>query len=417
MKRVNFLLSGLLILSIQVFAQDDECTRFKAIAGNAYKAKKFDKVVFAYNRAQQECGELDMKFYNPYIYSAKMAMRNASDDEGKAAYLDTLLTVYEKAQATHGLQKDWQSYIGYSYMMQGKPGFMKKADEAYKIGVHHEGPKVNEGMLKQYYSNLYNLWVQETDEEAKENYKKRLITEFFQLSDYVNKGGMSNETREFLALYLDKVVTDCAVVLPSINSFLHDLPEEIEAKKITVNNFKDLLEKKNCTTSEEYAMIVDTIIKIDPSVKAVLARAGLLIAQNKTKEAINTYEEALKMSSDADEKSEIELAIAKAYFRARNYRAAHNAGLKVTGKNSAKGYEIAAKSVNALMNDCGASTFDRKANNYYAVQLAEKSGNANLVSIYKKACPDSNDLFRESKEEGEEVTLECWGKTFKIVLY
>jgi tetratricopeptide (TPR) repeat protein len=164
-------------------------------------------------------------------------------------------------------------------------------------------------------------------------------------------------------------------------------------------------------------MIVDTIIKIDPSVRAVLARASLLIAQNKTSEAIKTYEEALKMSSNAEEKSDIELAIAEAHFRARNYRAAHNAGLKVTGKNSGKGYEIAAKSVNALMNDCGASTFDRKANNYYAVELAEKSGNAQLVAIYKKAAPDSNDLFRESKEAGEEVTLECWGKTFKIVLY
>ncbi|MCC5924726.1 MAG: tetratricopeptide repeat protein [Crocinitomicaceae bacterium] len=417
MKTIKILLSGLLLFGLQLIAQEDECTRFKAIAGNAYQAKNFEKVVTAYNRAQQECGTLDMKFYNPYIYSVKMAMRNASDNEGKAAYLDTLLIVYEKAQAQHGLQKDWQSYIGYSYMMQGKPGFMKRADEAYQIGVHHEGPKVNEGMLKQYYSNLYNLWVQETDEDTKENYKMRLITEFFQLSDYVNKGNMSNETLEFLALYLDKVVTDCAVILPSIKTFLGDLPQEVEAKKLTINNFKDLLEKKNCTTSEEYAMIVDTIIKIDPSVRAVLARASLLIAQNKTSEAIKTFEEALKMSSNVEEKSDIELAIAEAHFRARNYRAAHTAGLKVTGKNSPKGYEIAAKSVNALMNDCGASTFDRKANNYYAIELAEKSGNAQLVAIYKKAAPDSNDLFRESKEVGEEITLECWGRTFKIVLY
>lgn len=132
MKTIKILLSGLLLFGLQLIAQEDECTRFKAIAGNAYQAKNFEKVVSAYNRAQQECGTLDMKFYNPYIYSVKMAMRNATDNEGKAAYLDTLLTVYEKAQATHGLQKDWQSYIGYSYMMQGKPGFMKKPTKPIK---------------------------------------------------------------------------------------------------------------------------------------------------------------------------------------------------------------------------------------------------------------------------------------------
>ena len=272
-------------------------------------------------------------------------------------------------------------------------------------------------MLKQYYANIYNLWVQETDEKKKSEYKKRIITEYFTLSEYINKGGMSTETIDFLAIYLDKAVTDCESVLPEINNFMGSLPTDIEAKKVAVNNFMNLLEKKKCTSSKEYAMLVDTIIAIDPSVGAVLAKAKLLIAQNKTSEAIKTYEEALGMTTDAEEKSNIEYAIAESYFRTRNYRAAHNAGIKVSGSNSARGYEIAAKSVNALMNECGASTFDRKANNYYAVELAEKSGNSALISAYKKQCPTSSDIFNETMEVGDEVKLDCWGKTYKIVLY
>jgi hypothetical protein len=69
------------------------------------------------------------------------------------------------------------------------------------------------------------------------------------------------------------------------------------------------------------------------------------------------------------------------------------------------------------MNECGVSTFERKANNYYAVELAEKSGNGRLVTAYKAQCPTSTDIFNEDKEVGESVSLDCWGKTYKIQEY
>jgi hypothetical protein len=417
MKGISFLVGVAVFLGFSVNAQDDECTRYKAIAGNAYQIKNYEKVTMAYNKAQLECKTLDMKFYNPYIYSVKMAMRNAPDDAAKLAYLDTLINVYETAQATHGMQKQWQSYLGYSYLTRANDGDLERADTAYSIGIHHDGPKANEGMLQQYYANIYNLMVKSEDEAVVSSYKKRLITEFFQLSEYVNKGEMKPEIMDFLSIYLDKAVTDCDAVLPSIREFMTELPNDVETKKLTVSNFMSLLEKKDCTTSPEYAMLVDTIIAIDPSVGAVLAKAKLLLAQNKTSEAVGVFKEALEMTSDPDQVSDIEYEIASAYFRTRNYKSAHNAGLAVSGKNSSKGYEVAAKAVNAMMNDCGASTFDRKANNYYAVELAQKSGNSALVNAYKNQCPTSSDAFNEGLEAGDEVTLECWGRIFKIEFY
>ena len=418
MKFAKLILGTLLFISsTALVAQEDECTRFKAIAGNAYKAKDYPKVTMAYVKALEHCESLEMIFYNPFIYSIKKAMKDAPDAETESKYLDTLIWVYDEAQKTHGIQNEWQAYLGYYYLKQGKPGYMQKADEAYKKGIHFEGKDVNVGFLKQYYANIYNLWVQEKDEAKKAEYKKRLITEYFKLSEYVSKGEMDPETMDFLSIYMEKAITDCESMLPEINAFMKDLPSEKEAKKGMVKNFMALIEKQECTDSKEYAMLVDTIIAIDPSVDAVLAKAKLLLAQNKISDAVDTFEKALKMSKDAEQKSDIELEIVWAYYRAGNYKAAHNAGIRVSGKNSSKGYEIAAKCVNALMSDCGVSTFDRKANNYYAVELAKKSGNSSLVEDYKKQCPTSSDLFNEDKEVGEKVTLECWGKTYTIELY
>ena len=417
MKIGKYILVSLLFVSSIATGQDDECRRFKAIAGDAYTLKNYEKVTMAYNKAMEECETLELKFYIPFIYSIKQAKKNAETKEDQAKYLDTLIHVYERAQETHGIQKDWQSYIGYSYLSQGKPGYMEKADQAYRIGIHHDGSNSNKGMLKQYYANLYNLWVQTNDEKKKDEYKKRMINEYFQLSDYLTTDGEDTESLDFISMYLDKVVTECSIILPSIRNFLTELPQEVENKKNMVTNFMELLEKKKCTDSDEYAMLVDTIIAIDPSVGAKLAKAKLQLARGNNSAAINIFKAAIDMSDDEDEKSDIELEIARVHFNNRSYKAAHSAGLSVSGKNSKEGYSVAAKSVNAMMNDCGGSTFERKANNYYAVELAEKAGDFKLASIYKNQCPNQNDLFNESIKEGDEVKLECWGKTYQIKLY
>lgn len=414
MKLVKLLFGTLFLLSLSVTAQEDECTRWKAIAGNAYKVKNYAKVTMAYGNAQNECEQLEMVFYNPFLYSIKQAMKNAATEEEKAAYLDTLIDTYEKAQKLHGDQKDWKAYQGYYYLKQGKPGTMKKADEAFIIGIHHEGKDVNKGLLQQYYSNLYNLWAQEKDEVKKAAYKKRLIKEYFTLSDYANKGEMGSKIVDFLSNYMERAVTDCESVLPEIRAFMNDLPQEVDTKKATVNNFMALLEKKECTKSAEYAMLVDTIIKIDPSVDAKMAKAKLQLAKGQTSGAVQTFKEALEMTDDAEKKSEIQYKIALTYLNTGSYKAAHKAGLNVSGEYSSRGLEIAAKAVNRSTDQCGVSTFDRKANNYYAVELAQRSGNTSLTNSFKSQCPTGTDIFNQNLEEGGEVTLSCWNKTVTI---
>lgn len=425
MKKAKLILVALFTLSLGVtsFAQNGgtseptECMRFKAIAGNAYKVKEYEKVTRAYVKALNECGTLGMPFYKPFVYAIRKSMSDATDEAVKTAYLDTLVMIYESAQKEHGIQKEWQNHLGYSYLQQGAPDAMQKADTAYEIGVHFEGPKVNKGYLQQYYQNLYNLWVQEQDEKVKAEYKKRLISDYFTLSDYANKGEMGTDILDFLSSYFNNAVTDCESILPEISNFMKTLPQEKETKIATVKNFMELLEKKGCTKSKEYELLVDTIIAIDPSSDAIIAKAKLQISKGNTTAAIKTFNDAISMSKSADEKSDIQLQIAKIYFNQGDYRKAHQAGIAVSGKNSGKGYEIAAKSVNALMNDCGVSTFQRKANNYYAVELAEKSGNGSLVEKYKAECPSQSEIFNADKAVGESVTLSCWEKTYTIKTY
>ena len=73
---------------------------------------------------------------------------------------------------------------------------------------------------------------------------------------------------------------------------------------------------------------------------------------------------------------------------------------------------IAADCVAKTANSCGASTFDRKCNYYYAAQLALKAGNSGAAAKYKANAPSSDEIFNNNSPAS--VTLSCWGVTVDI---
>ncbi len=169
-----------------------------------------------------------------------------------------------------------------------------------------------------------------------------------------------------------------------------------------------LLENKGCTKSEEYGTLVDIMIEMNPtSLDAKLAKAKYLMAQDNVTEAIGVFREAKGLTEDAEKVSEIEYTIAKAYYDAGRYKAAHGAGLAVSGNFSKDGAKLAANAVIKLMDSCGDTTIDRKANALYAVQIANKYGFS--ASSYESQAPTSTDLFNAGMNKGTTVTLSCWG--------
>ena len=101
----------------------------------------------------------------------------------------------------------------------------------------------------------------------------------------------------------------CEDILPELNGFMSSLPADKEAKKKTVNNFLTLLKEKGCTESDEYEMLIDTIISIDNTIDAVLAKAQLLQVKKRFKESIGVYRDAIEMTELDSIKNEIMLSI------------------------------------------------------------------------------------------------------------
>jgi hypothetical protein len=416
--KIAKLLFGTLFISAAFVAssqeeteQERECKRMRFLAGEELKIKNYAAATAYYVKGEKICGGYDKANYDRMIGTISNTIATETDKAKKSAYIDTLVGVYERTEEK-GVYDVANDLKRATYIIQASKPNRAKADELYARGIHKEGTSATEAHISYYYYNMYNLFT-EAAADKKPAMKQRLITEYFFLSKLISTANMSVKAQENLTTYFNGVVKSCDDILPDLKGFMSSFPQEVEAKKATVNNFISLLESKNCTLSKEYEMLIDTLIKIDPSIGAVEAKAKLLTSKKKYSEAIGAYKEAKGMTADADKKDELDYRILVIMYNDQNsYKSAYNAALNASGKYKSESLKIAAQCVANMANGCGSSTFERKCNYIYAAQLADRAGEGGLAAKYRAAGPSQDEVFENGG--ASTVSLSCWGVTVSV---
>jgi hypothetical protein len=223
----------------------------------------------------------------------------------------------------------------------------------------------------------------------------------------------------------------CEDILPEISVYLKKLPSNKDQKLITVNNLINILEDKDCTSSDEYVILIDTLLKIDRSYKSLLVKAKLLSFKGNTADAMNLFKEARGMAKNDDEKKIIESEITKVQeriaaqeynkvlnlFNGGSYKSAYNAAMGISGKYKGEALKIAGQCVGQLANSCGSSTFERKCNYYHAVNLLQQAQSAGanvggIIGSYRAQCPTADEKFDAGNPSSQ--SLSCWGVTVSV---
>jgi hypothetical protein len=378
--------------------------------GQELKLKNYARATMYYLQGEELCGNYDAKKYNNMIQTMRNTVATEKDKAKKKLYIDTLIAAYDRAEQK-GFFNPAEASIRGLYILQSSLPNRVKADSLFTVAFA-ENNTFKDAQLSYYYYNLYTMYTK-AKEETKEVYKKRMITDYFRLSRKIENEGFKARTQESMTNYFNNVVRTCDDILPDLNGFMSELPQEKDKKKKAVINFLILLKEKQCTESDEYAMLIDTIISIDNTVDAVLAKADLLIVKKKYKEAIAVFRTALEMADNDTLRGDIKLSVLEIqYTNLSSYKSAYNTALSINGANRSKALMVASNCVAKLANTCGSSTFDRKCNYYYAAQLATNAGESSLAAKYRENCPSSDEIF--SNNSPAQVTLSCWGVTVDI---
>ena len=407
------------MISLTSFAQeetgeDKECLRMRFLAGEELKIKNYAGASMYYLKGEKICGGYDAANYARLIGSLRNAINSVEDAASKTAYTDTLVDVYQRAEdAGHYDKAD--DLLRASYILQASNPDRKKADVLFQSGIKAQGEKTNEAYVSYFYYNTYAMYAAApSDTEL----KKRMISDFFELSTLISKAGMSVKTQETIASYFDAVVRSCDDILPDLKGYMENLPIDPEAKKGTVMNFIALLEKKECIDSPEYFKLIDIYVELDPtSFDAQMMKAKALIGQNKYSDAISTLRKAKELAPDDAKAQEINYEIARAQYSSGSYTAAYNTAMSVSGAMKGKALVIAGQSVGKNANNCGSSTFERKCNYIYAVQLLEQARNigestGGTISSFKGMYPTDAEKFDNGNPST--MTLSCYGVTVNL---
>lgn len=424
MKPGKLLLGLALIISAGVFAQEEteqerECKRMRFLAGKQLDIQDYKSAATYYLKGEEICGGYEMDNYDRTIATLRNVISAEQDPATLNAYIDTVLAVYKRAEEA-GQYNKVHDLSRAAYMMQLAKPDRAKANDLFVSGMKTEGDKVHEAYIGVYYYNLYMIFA-EAPAEKRSAVKKDIITEYFNLSSLVGRAGMSAATQENLNTYFNAAVQSCEDILPELAGFMSNLPQDADSKKVTVKNFITLLETKQCTSSAEYATLIDTLIAIDPtSIDALSAKAKLLESKGKYSSAIAVYKEINTLTDDADLKEENEYKIVYNLYKSNSYTSAYNAAMGINGKYRGDAMLIAANSVANNANNCGASTFDRKCNYYYAYDLAEKakaagtSGASSAMNSFQSRFPSDDEIFENNMSKGQSVTLSCYGVSVTI---
>ena len=395
----------------QEMDNNKECQRMLLFVSQELKMKNYAMASMYYLKGETICGEeYGAKEYDAMSKTLRNTIITEKDNVRKKLYTDTLLGVYDRMDAKGYYNEVESSKRATFIMMSSKPDY-KKADEIY-LRAFENNNKFNDAELTYYYYNLYTLFsITSGDEQTA--FKKRLISDYFLLSKKIESEKFASSTQQSLTGYFNSLVRSCDDILPELNGFMSSLPQDKEAKKKAVNNFLKLLKEKGCTESNEYEMLIDTIISIDNTIDAVLAKAQLLKVKKRFKESISVYQTAVQMTELDYIKSEIMMDVLDIQYSNLNaYRTAYNTALTIKGMNRSKALLVAANCVAKTANSCGSSTFERKCNYYYAAQLANQAGEPGIASKFKANAPTADEIF--SNNSPATLKLSCWNVTVDV---
>lgn len=415
MKLGKLILASFLIIGASSFAQEDaekECKRMRFLAGEELTIKNYKAATKYYILGEKICGGYDAANYARLIGSIRNTIM-ATEKEEKTAYTDTVVDYYNKIEKLSFYdQKD--DLIRASYILQSSNPDRQKADELFRRGIAAQGTATNEGYVSYFYYNTYAIYSAAT-EEAKPELKKRMISDYFMMSALIGKANMSIKTQETITVYFDYVVKDCKDILPEIPGYIENLGTEKETRLTALLNFITLLEKKKCTDAPEYGQLINAYVDTDPaSLDAQSMKAKYLMSKGKYSESIATLKTAKGIATDDAKKQDITYQIALAQFKSKSFTAAYNTAMSVSGEHRGNALAIAGKSVGSNANNCGSSTFDRKCNYVYAVQLLEKARSlggdtGNSISSFRSRFPSTDDCFQNGNPSS--VTLSCYNVT------
>lgn len=214
---------------------------------------------------------------------------------------------------------------------------------------------------------------------------------------------------------------DCDNLIPLYN-------KDFESRKTDVawlKNASGRLSAKDCTEDPIFFKLSEALHKAEPSSKSALYMGQLAESKGNASQALKYFNESAQLETNPSDKSRVYMKIADNYRKNGSFGQARTYYRRALDAKPSEGraYLHIANMIAQSANNCGETTFDKRAVYWLAANYAAKagsvdpsiSGTANeTVRAYKGRAPQKADIFQAGKD-GQTINIGCWiGESVKV---
>ena len=442
---LTFLFLGLYVGFSQ---QDEECMTKLSIFHEYVKAKNYDAAYEPWMAVRNKCPKFNTAIY---IDGEKILDDKITKAKGaaKVPFINDLVKLWEQRAEHFASKTPKGEYMAKAcQLMYDNKAVLGKSDaELYEcFDAAYKADKdtfTNPQSLYTYFSLMVDLYdakikqaqdlfdkyddvVEKVEDEVK-NYSEKLNV----LIEKEEAGTALTAKEGQYKAYYESYLTNYDLISSGIDQKLGErancenlIPLYVKGFDANKGNAVWLqraaakMSEKECTDDPMFFKLVNAYHELSPSANSAYYLGVLKDKENKTNEAISFYEQAISLETDNFKKSKLYYKIGLKlkskgnYGRARGY---FRSALAANPSNGRPHLSIAAMYA-ASANDCGDSTFNKRAVYWLAAEEAKKasrvdptlsSAAAQSVASYEAKAPSKSDIF-SAGNSGQSINIGCW---------
>ena len=428
-----------------------ECARNLSLAIDDAKAKNYDAAYDPWQKIRKDCPGFH---YAIYAYGEEILNHKIQHSAGaeKTAFINDLMKLYDESlqyfpdkYSVAEMATD-KAMLMYDEKLGTNEEIFRLLDDAFKkdrpnfknpkalylyfsalVDLHNAGKKELQEVF-----DTYDDVTDRIDEEKKEVLK--VIDELLpkeEAGSLTSKEQKKLEVNRTNAEAFDKIsasidgklgaLADCDKLIPLYRNNFPSKKGDVLWLKRAANR----MDAKECSDDPLFIQIVEALHRLDPSAKSAYYLGFLNDKKGKTSVALQYYNESLSLETDVYEKAKIALKIAHKYRKKGQPSTARNYAQKALGFQPSLGsaYLLIASLYAGSANDCGKTSFEKRAVYWLAADTARRAGQVDsslkdeaerAVQGHLGRAPSKTDIFREGMA-GKTIRFNCWiGGSVKV---
>ena len=447
------LITGAVLGSSVLSAQSNDCATMAALAYDDAKAKNYDAAYEPLMKVREECPKYSLATFQYGERALDYKIENAEGAE-KEQYIEELISLWEERlelfpeKTSKGKIYSDIAQLKYDNKLGSKEELYNAFDKAYTedrdnftspkslyayfdlmVEMQDAGDKELQDVFDSYDKVLEKieeeenkaaerlapmLKKQEEGEEISAKEKRQISNAEINLKNYNLVKGSINAKLGARA--------DCDNLIPLYKKDFDEKKSDVD----WLQNANARLSAKDCTEDPLFFQVSEALHKVEPSANSAYSLGQLAEADGDRAKALEYYNEAAELEEDPNDQARIYYRIASNYKERGSYSQARNYYRRALEAKPSLGtaYLQISNMIAQSANDCGESSFDKRAVYWLAADYAARAArvdpsiasNANeTATAYRGRAPQKSDVFQKGRSTGEAIQIGCWiGETVRI---